>query len=50
MAVIALAPAIVAPIHMPIEAISSSPWTATPPALGSSRIIDIKIPEAGVIG
>src|SRR4030067_434057 len=49
-AVIALDPARVAPMHMPIEAISSSPWIATPPTLGSSRIIAMRIPEAGVIG
>jgi len=44
------APAIAAPMHMPIEAISSSPWIATPPAGGSSRIIACRIGEAGVIG
>ena len=49
-AVMARAPASVAPRHMPIEAISSSPWTATPPARGISRIIAIRTGEAGVIG
>src|SRR3972149_2914811 len=37
-AVIARAPARGAPMHIPIEAISSSPWMAMPPTLGSSRI------------
>jgi len=49
-AVMALAPAETAPMHMPMEAISSSPWTATPPAAGSWRIIMPRMPEAGVIG
>src|SRR3990170_5528756 len=49
-AVIARAPARVAPMHIPIEAISSSPWMAMPPTLGSSRIIAMRIDEAGVIG
>jgi hypothetical protein len=49
-AVIARAPANVAPMHMPIEAISSSPCTATPLTFGSSRIICIRIGEAGVMG
>jgi hypothetical protein len=35
---------------MPIEAISSSPCMAMPPTFGSSRIIAMRIPEAGVIG
>ncbi len=43
-------PDIAAPRHIPIEAISSSPCIAIPPTFGISRIIDIRIPEAGVIG
>jgi hypothetical protein len=49
-AVIARAPPIAAPMQKPIDAISSSPWMATPPRGGSSRIMAIRIGEAGVIG
>ncbi len=49
-AVIERAPAIVAPMHIPIEAISSSPCMAIPPTFGSSAIIIMRICEAGVIG
>ncbi len=43
-------PVIAAPMHMPIEAISSSAWTATPPQRGSSRIMPVRMDVAGVMG
>jgi len=49
-AVIAFQPAMAAPMQKPIEAISSSAWSATPPSLGSRSIMWLKIVEAGVIG
>ena len=49
-AVRARAPAMTAPMHMPIEAISSSPCTAIPPTRGISRIIIMRMGEAGVMG
>ncbi len=43
-------PAMEAPRHKPIEAISSSPWMHTPPSGGSMASMWFKIVVAGVIG
>ena len=49
-AVSARVPVIAAPMHMQMEAISSSAWIATPPTLGSSRIMCSSRGVAGEIG
>src|SRR3972149_2751344 len=46
----ARAPAITAPMHMLMLAISSSAWIAMPPQRGNWRIIWIKIEVAGEMG
>ena len=43
-------PVMAAPMQKPSEAISSSPWMATPPMRGRSRIMLSRIGVAGVIG
>ena len=43
-------PVMAAPMHMPMEAISSSPWMPMPPRAGRFCSIIINIEEAGVIG
>ncbi len=44
------APVIAAPMHMLMEAISSSAWMATPPTFGSSRTMCNSSGVAGEIG
>ena len=46
----ALWPVIAAAMHMPMDVISSSPCTAMPPTLGSSRIMPVRMEVAGVMG
>ena len=46
----AFMPVIAAPMHMPMDAISSSACTATPPTSGSSRIMPVRMEVAGVMG
>ncbi len=49
-AVIALTPPIEAPITAPIEPISSSIWTKTPPTFGNSDDIFSATSDDGVMG